>query len=47
MFSMPNVKSHGLDGFNSRFFKLAWGEVGPLVCAAMQEFSISGQISMS
>ena len=38
MFSIPNYKSPGLDGFNSGFYKASWEIVGLLVCSAIKEF---------
>ena len=38
MFSIPNMKSLGPDGYNSGFYKSSWSIIGPLVCAAVKEF---------
>ncbi|KAJ8425647.1 hypothetical protein Cgig2_023401 [Carnegiea gigantea] len=42
IFSIPNFKSPGLDGFNSGFCKVTWHKLGPLVCAAVKEFFTKG-----
>ena len=38
LFSIPNHKSPGPDGFNSGFYKASWEVMGPYVCSAIQEF---------
>ena len=38
VFSIPGIKSPGLDGFNSTFYKTAWDHIGPLVSAAIEQF---------
>ncbi|KAJ8421769.1 hypothetical protein Cgig2_000946 [Carnegiea gigantea] len=38
MFSIPNHKSPGPDGFSSGFFKSSWNSTGPLVCALVKHF---------
>ena len=38
MFSIPNSKAPGPDGYNSTFFKAAWSEIGGDVCAAIRDF---------
>ena len=38
IFSIPNLKSPGPDGFTSGFFKATWPSTGPLVCSAVQHF---------
>ena len=35
IFSIPNLKSHGPDGYSSSFYKYYWQEIGPLVCNAL------------
>ena len=42
LFSIPNIKSPGPDGFNNRFYKTAWHKIGPLVCNAIKEFFRAG-----
>lgn len=42
MFSIPNHKSPGLDGYSSGFFKEGWETIGTLVCSAVREFFIQG-----
>lgn len=42
LFSIPNFKSPGLDGFNSGFYKASWEHTGTLVCQAVQEFFMKG-----
>ncbi|KAJ8421553.1 hypothetical protein Cgig2_004598 [Carnegiea gigantea] len=44
MFSIPNCKSPGLDGYSSGFFKATWDSVGHLVCEAIQELFPKGYI---
>lgn len=44
MFSIPNFKAPGPDGFNSTFFKTAWGEIGGEVCTAIRDFFSSGKM---
>ena len=41
LFSIPNFKSLGPDGFNG-FYKIKWDKLGPLVCAAVKEFFSKG-----
>ena len=38
IFSIPNSKSPGPDGYSSGFFKSTWTTTGPLVCAAIRKF---------
>jgi len=47
MFFIPSDKSLRPDGFNSRFFKSAWDEIGPLICKDVQEFCCSGSLLRS
>ena len=42
LFSIPNIKSLGPDGFNSGFFKHTWHKLGPLVCSAVRKIFIKG-----
>ncbi|KAJ8437358.1 LOW QUALITY PROTEIN: hypothetical protein Cgig2_023463 [Carnegiea gigantea] len=42
IFSIPNIKSPGPDGFGSGFFKTTEPETGPLVCVAIQDFFTKG-----
>ena len=44
MFSIPNQKSPGPDGYNSGFFKDNWDMVGNLVCSAIKEFFSEGSL---
>jgi len=44
IFFIPNFKSPGLDGFNSRFCKATWQKLGPFVCAAVKNFFTKGTI---
>ena len=46
-FSIPNTKSPGPDGFSSGFYKSACPTIGPLVCAAIQDFFSTGQLPSS
>ena len=38
MFSIHPMKSPGLDGYSSSFFREAWADIGPKICRAVQEF---------
>ncbi|XP_074306069.1 uncharacterized protein LOC141641297 [Silene latifolia] len=38
LFGIPDAKSPGPDGYTSRFFKDAWGEIGKKVVAAVTDF---------
>ena len=42
IFSIPNTKSPGLDGFGSGFFKTTWQKIGPLIYSAVREFFTKG-----
>ncbi|KAM6562940.1 hypothetical protein CsatB_022938 [Cannabis sativa] len=42
MFSIPDSKSPGPDGFNSGFFKVMWADIGKEVCKAISDFFITG-----
>ncbi|XP_074270204.1 uncharacterized protein LOC141593149 [Silene latifolia] len=44
LFSIPDVKSPGPDGYTSRFFKDAWGEIGKDVITAVLDFFQHGKI---
>jgi len=44
LYSIPNFKSPGSDGFNSGFYKATWQKLGPLVCAAVKEFFSNGNM---
>jgi len=46
MFSIPNHKSPGPDGFSSGFFKSSWNYTGPLVYAIVREFLQSGSMPL-
>jgi len=46
MFSIPNHKSPGPDGYNSGFFKTTWHYTGPLVCAVVRDFFHTGHMSL-
>lgn len=45
IFSFPNEKSPGPNGYSSGFFKACWGDIGSLVCDAIQEFFTTGQLA--
>ena len=38
LFSIPNHKWPGPDGYSSGFFKSSWNTIGPLVCAIVRQF---------
>jgi len=38
MWSIPNHKSPGPNGFSSGFYKATWAQTGPLVCLAILDF---------
>ncbi|KAJ8422037.1 hypothetical protein Cgig2_027268 [Carnegiea gigantea] len=42
LFSIPDYKSPGPDGFNSGFFKASWKHTNSMVCQAIQEFFRTG-----
>ena len=42
LFSIPNHKSPGPDGFSSGFFKSTWSSTDPLVCHMVKQFFQSG-----
>jgi len=44
MFSTPNTKSAGLDGFSSSFFKPTWHITGDLVRGIIEHFFQTGQM---
>ena len=44
LFSIPNHKSPGPDGYNSGFYKACWEDIGHLVCSAIQEFFAGGHL---
>ena len=46
MFSIPNHKSRGPDGFSSGFFKSSWHSTVPLVCAMVKQFFRLGHIPL-
>lgn len=44
LFSIPDDKAPGPDGFSAHFFKVAWPTVGPLLVEAVAEFFETGQL---
>ncbi|KAJ8419229.1 hypothetical protein Cgig2_022103 [Carnegiea gigantea] len=44
IFSIPNTKSPGPDGFSSGFFKTTWSKIGPMICSAIQSFFLIGSL---
>ncbi|KAJ8419461.1 hypothetical protein Cgig2_005509 [Carnegiea gigantea] len=44
LFSIPNTKSPGPNGFNSGFYKSLWDSSGPLLTAVVKEFFKTGMI---
>lgn len=42
IFSIPDDKAPGLDGYSSQFLKSAWNTVGPLLVEAVKEFFDTG-----
>lgn len=44
MWSIPDGKAPGLDGYNSKFYKEAWSIVGKDVVAAIQSFFRNGKL---
>ena len=47
LFSVPNHKSPGPDGYNSGFYKACWEDIGPLVYSAIKEFFAGGNFQVS
>ena len=47
LFSVPNHKSPGPDGYSSGFFKATWDIMGGLVCAPVRQFFETGQLPSS
>jgi len=45
MFSIPNTKAPGPDGFSSGFFKATWQMTGEMVRKAIQQFFHTGTMS--
>ncbi|XP_074314348.1 uncharacterized protein LOC141649561 [Silene latifolia] len=44
LFSIPDIKSPGPDGYTSKFFKDSWGEIGKDVISAVQDFFQNRQL---
>ena len=44
MWSIPDSKDPGLDGYNSKFYKAAWPVVGNDVVSAIQQFFVIGKL---
>ncbi|XP_074297519.1 uncharacterized protein LOC141628254 [Silene latifolia] len=44
MFSIPDIKSPGPDGYTSRFFKDAWNEIGGEVVTAVRDFFLNKKL---
>lgn len=44
MWSIPDGRALGLDGYNSKFYKEAWSIVGKDVVAAIQSFFRNGKL---
>ncbi|XP_062118462.1 uncharacterized protein LOC133832094 [Humulus lupulus] len=44
LFSIPGIKSPGLDGYNSEFYKAMWKQIGDDISAAVLDFFSSGKI---
>ena len=44
VFSIANERAPGPDGYSSFFFKQAWSIVGGDLCAAIQDFFVSGRL---
>lgn len=44
IFTIPNNKSPGPDGYSSGFFTSCWGVVGDDICKAVQEFFDHGEL---
>lgn len=47
LWSIPDEKAPGLDGFNSKFYKSAWDIVGPDVVKAISHFFLTGKMPRS
>ena len=47
IFSIPNTKSPGLDGYSCDFFKASWNLIGPMVCAAVKSFFATSDMPSS
>ena len=47
MWSIPENKALGLDGFNSGFYKVAWEIFGTDIVKAVQDFFANGTILKS
>ena len=47
IFSIPNTKSPGPDGYSSGFFKSTWPTTGPLVCSAIRRFFQTSEMTKS
>jgi len=46
MFSTPNYKSPGPDGFSSNLFKSTWHSMCPMVCAVIRNFLKTGHMPL-
>jgi len=46
MFSIPNHKSLGPDGFSNDFSKTTWHSTGPIVCAVVRNFLKVGHMPL-
>jgi len=46
IFSIPNHKSPGPDGFSSGFFKTTWSTTGTMVCAMVRNFLQTGKMPL-
>ena len=44
LWSIPDTKSPGLDGYNSKFYKVAWSVIGDDVVEAVQQFFRNGKL---
>ncbi|XP_074291245.1 uncharacterized protein LOC141618020 [Silene latifolia] len=47
VFSIPSTKAPGPDGYSSQFFKDAWPIIGADICAAIQDFFMTGSLNPS
>lgn len=47
LWSIPDDKAPGLDGYNSKFFKVAWSIVGKDVVTSIQDFFATGKLLKS